>query len=103
MRFAKRDVVLHDADTEAPTGLRVLSGRTLKGDLIVNVNAGKESSVLAYCDLIVYLNYHSIRWQHLCGVIRPRVLKDRPYVRLKIPDPMSVAPVPRKRQPIKVD
>ena len=55
MRFAKRDVVLHDADTEAPTGLRVLSGRTLKGDLIVNVNAGKESSVLAYCDLIVYL------------------------------------------------
>jgi hypothetical protein len=68
MRFANRDVVLHDADTEAPTGLRGFSGVRSKGDLIVN--AGKESPLLAYCDLIVYRMYHSICITRFDGSIR---------------------------------
>lgn len=60
-RFAHRDCnakcvrLLRGADTEAPTGLWVLSGTHSTGDLIVNQSAGTESSLLAYSDKIVYL------------------------------------------------
>jgi len=39
--------MLRGAYTETPTGLRVLSDVRSKDDLTVNVNAGKESSLLA--------------------------------------------------------